>query len=280
MSLRSLKNSITLLAVSLTLWAPGQQISTFDLPEILNEISGLERLNDTTLIAINDGGNSASVFLLNMDGSLRNSVDVTNVQNHDWEDLTRDKDYLYIADIGNNLNKRKNLTILKLKISELNTQKEVRAEKINIRYTEQTAYPPEKDSLFFDAESIAADGDSLVIITKNRVSPWDGNAMIYKVSKDPGSYNLKASARLNIGSRSWRSDSATAMDIYKGKWYVLTYGKLLVYSLDGGQLILEHTFKFRKFTQKESVVLTEDSIFVADEKHKLLGGGKLYRIDP
>jgi len=82
------------------------------------------------------------------------------------------------------------------------------------------------------------------------------------------------------GNKGWRADSATGMDIFKEGWYILTYGKIQKYRFNENALTIEHTFKFRKFTQKEAVVVTEDFIFVADERHKLLGGGKLYRINP
>lgn len=277
---KSLRNSTLFIFVLLTELVSGQKITVYDLPESLNEISGLEVLNDTTLIAINDGGNSSSIYLLNMDGSIQKTVDVINAKNNDWEDLARDDHFLYIADIGNNLNKRKDQQILKINLSDITSKAQVKAEKISLSYLEQKAFPPEKDSLFFDAESLAVEGDSLVIVTKNRVSPWNGKAIVYKLPKAPGEYKLQAHQRLNLGNGSWRTDSATGMDIKNGKWYILTYGKILVYKPSSAGLVWEHTFKFWKFTQKESVVLTEDFIFVADEKQKLLGGGKLYRIDP
>lgn len=260
--------------------ASGQKITTFELPEQLAEISGLEQLNDSTLIAINDGGNSSDIYLLDLQGNIRRTVHLQNAKNTDWEDLTRDEKHLYIADIGNNLNKRKDLKILKIPLSDIRTKDQVNAQILNISYAEQKAFPPSKDSLFFDAESLGVDGDSLVIVTKNRTIPWNGNAYIYKVSKRPGTYSLESNRCLNIGNGSWRTDSATAMDIKEGKWHILTYGKLITYTRKGEGFEWEHTYKFSKFSQKESVLLTEDSIFVADEKHKLLGGGKLYRIDP
>ena len=280
MLLRSLRHNISTLIFFFSFGLFGQEIEEFELPAELSEISGLEQLNDTTLIAINDSGNKALLYLLNMDGSVQRILQVNGVKNSDWEDLARDDEFIYIADIGNNLNKRQDQKILKVKIADVDERSHVNASEIKIRYAEQTQFPPEKDSLFFDAESIAVLGDSIVLITKNRTVPWNGAAYVYTIPKTTGSYTLKASKRMEIGDGSWRSDSATGMDIYKGHWYILTYGKIQQYSFDNQQLMWEHTFKFWKFTQKESVLVTEDFIFVADEKHKLLGGGKLYRIDP
>lgn len=280
MLLRSLKHSVNVFVFLLSFGLFSQEIEVFDLPIELSEISGLEQLNDSTLLAINDSGNDALLYLLNLDGSIQRRVKVNGVKNTDWEDLARDDEYVYIADIGNNFNKRKDQKILKVRINDIVTKSIVNAQKITISYSEQTQYPPEKDSLFFDAESIAVLGDSIVLITKNRTVPWNGSAYVYSISKTPGNHTLVSSERIEIGNGSWRTDSATGMDIFNGEWYILTYGKIQKYSNDQGALNWEHTFKFRKFTQKESVVVTEEHIFVADEKHKLLGGGKLYRIDP
>ncbi len=278
--LRSLKHSVNVSVFLFSFGLFSQEIEVFNLPEELSEISGLEQLNDTTLIAINDSGNDALLYLLNFDGSIQRKVKVNSVTNTDWEDLAKDREHIYIADIGNNFNKRKDLKILKVRINDLATKNNVDAQSIAISYAEQTLFPPDKDSLFFDAESIAVSGDSIILVTKNRTVPWNGSAYVYSIPKTPGSYSIQTSKRLDIGNGSWRTDSATGMDIFKGEWYILTYGKMQKYSLDKDDLTWEHTFKFRKFTQKESVLVTEDFIFVADEKHKLLGGGKLYRINP
>ncbi len=277
---RSLRHNITLIWILFALELFGQRIEVFELPSQLSEVSGIEQLDDSTLIAINDSGNTPTLFLLNMDGSLRRSVEIKGTINNDWEDLARDEDHIYIADIGNNFNNRQNQKILKVRISDILLNARVNAEEINIKYFEQNEFPPSKDSLYFDAESIAVLGDSIILVTKNRITPWNGLAFVYSISKIPGNYTLKANRRIDIGNKGWRVDSATGMDIFKEGWYILTYGKIQKYRFNENALTIEHTFKFRKFTQKEAVVVTEDFIFVADERNKLLGGGKLYRINP
>ncbi|MFZ9029312.1 MAG: hypothetical protein ACO2Z9_09880, partial [Crocinitomicaceae bacterium] len=151
MLLRSLKHSVNVFVFLFSFGLFSQEIDVFELPSELSEISGLEQLNDTTLVAINDSGNDAILYLLNMDGSIQRRVEVNGVKNMDWEDLARDKDHLYIADIGNNFNNRKDQKILKVRINDIVAMNSVNAQKINIRYSEQTLFPPAKDSLFFDA---------------------------------------------------------------------------------------------------------------------------------
>ena len=62
---------------------------------------------------------------LNSNGKIKKVV-VVNAENNDWEDLTADdKGNLYIGDFGNNHNKRKNLSILKIKSKDLKNKNKV-----------------------------------------------------------------------------------------------------------------------------------------------------------
>jgi hypothetical protein len=44
------------------------------LPECLAEISGIQYINDSTLIAHNDGGNEPALYVLNFKGELKKKV--------------------------------------------------------------------------------------------------------------------------------------------------------------------------------------------------------------
>ena len=87
---------------------------SYPLSDKLNEISGLEMLNDSTLIAFNDGGNKSEIYLLNLEGEILRMIDVLDTKNRDWEDITRDDEFIYIGDIGNNRNEREKLSIVKI----------------------------------------------------------------------------------------------------------------------------------------------------------------------
>lgn len=75
----------------------------------LHEISGLITLDrGQHYYAINDGGNEAVIYQLDSVGRVERKVSVVNAINRDWEELTTDgKEYLYIADTGNNKQKDK-----------------------------------------------------------------------------------------------------------------------------------------------------------------------------
>ena len=91
-----------------------------DLPKALNEVSGTEIISNSDLIwMLNDSGNKPLIYGLEKKGTIIRKLKI-DAKNHDWEDLTSDKDgNLYIGDFGNNLSDRKNLTILKVKAEGL-----------------------------------------------------------------------------------------------------------------------------------------------------------------
>jgi hypothetical protein len=97
-----------------------KKIRSFKLDDELKEISGLESINDSLFIGHNDGGNDPLLYVMNQEGKILKSCKIYNAKNTDWEDLTKDdKGNLYIADIGNNANKRKKVRILKVELDSV-----------------------------------------------------------------------------------------------------------------------------------------------------------------
>ncbi len=258
-----------------------QVTAHFSLPKELNEISGLELLNDSTLIAFNDGGNKSEVYLLSLEGEWLRTVDVKDTKNHDWEDIAKDDEYIYIGDIGNNENKRDNLSIVKIKISDILTRDEVEAETIHFEYAEQKEFPPKKDSLFYDAEGMTWYNDSIWVFTKDRSEPFEGNCYVYKIPTKPGKYTVKYSNKIPIGTDGWWKDGITAADVFDGKFYLLTYNRYLVKNYANGKFSHESEYFFDGITQRESiVVLNNRTIFVADEHNPIVGEVQMYKIQP
>lgn len=257
----------------------GQKTKEFFLPSSLKEISGLAFLNKKTLVAINDGGNSNELFVLKKNGELIKRVEVVNAKNKDWEDLATDGTYLYIADIGNNANKRENLKIYKVNINEVLTKFEVKAELIEFNYSEQTQFPPDDENLEFDAEALACYKDTLWLFTKTNTKPWKGNARIYKVPTIPGRFTLSTDRLVHIGDDGWFQDAITAVDVYDDHFFISTYDRIVEYKFTSSQSIKLSTTFYEGATQKESIVVKDlNNVIVADERQDVLGGGKLYHI--
>lgn len=81
----------------------------------LDEVSGLvaSKTNPGFLWALNDSGNTAEIFLIDLHARIRLICKLDNIQNRDWEDITvttgpDKKNYIYIADIGDNFLKYDN----------------------------------------------------------------------------------------------------------------------------------------------------------------------------
>jgi hypothetical protein len=69
------------------------------LSEELKEVSGIQYINDTLLVAHNDGGNGPLLYFLNPNtGIILKRVFVKDVKNTDWEDIALDGKYLFIGD--------------------------------------------------------------------------------------------------------------------------------------------------------------------------------------
>ena len=167
----------------------GQLDFVSKLPKKLDENSGMVHIGDSTIWLINDSGGANKIYQVNFKGELLKEFRVDNARNKDWEDLALDEDNnVYIADTGNNNNKRTNLVIYKIPNPETEKGDKIKAKKIELRYPEQKKFPPKKKNLKYDVEALFYREDHLFLVTKNRARPFDGESLIYKVSAKKGDY--------------------------------------------------------------------------------------------
>ncbi|MGV3632135.1 MAG: hypothetical protein ACO1O6_13075 [Bacteroidota bacterium] len=247
----------------------------------LAEISGLDFWNDSVLVAHNDSGNEPVLYFLDLEGTIFHEVRITNATNVDWEDLTTDgKGSIYIADIGNNTNRRKDLKIYVVNGKNILQKSEAEARTITLSYSDQTAFPPEnKTDWHFDAEALGFYHDSLVIFTKSQTKPYDGITHCYKFPAKPGDYQLKPHQEFHLKERSNRQDAVTSVDFLEGKCYVLTYSGVEVFTVSSaGKLVHDKRISFLVLSQKEALTVNRSYIYIADEYHKKAGGRNLYQI--
>lgn len=260
-----------------------QKIKSYRLPKTLKEISGLEFINDSMLVAHNDGGNSPILYLLNLKGKIIDSTTIINVKNTDWEDITKDNSgNLYIADIGNNQNKRKKLKILKVSISEILNKDSVEAEVYVFQYPDQSLYPPPNSELYYDAETIICLDNYLWIFTKCRSIPFDGKSHIYRTNiSQLKQHEWEKIGEIIPGKKSWKLDSFTSGTSYKNYFYLITYNRILI--VHSTQITKTVKFiKFNRYVQREAITISPSGLIcVANEGHWLLGKQKitLYRYD-
>ena len=168
-------------------------VTSFD--KILSETSGIINF-DGKIITHNDSGGEAALYEIDIvNGKVKRTVNIKNAKNIDWEDIAQDDFFIYICDIGNNSNTRKDQTIYKISKLDYLNNKEVIAEKIEISFIEQTDFTRSNKKTNFDAEAVVNVGDNLFLFTKN----WgDQKTSVYKVPKEKGIYKLKRISSFNI----------------------------------------------------------------------------------
>ncbi len=244
------------------------QIQKYKLPKTLKEISGLAPLNDSTLIAINDSGNQAVVYLINTKGELIKTIIITDAKNIDWETLAQGSEYLFIGDVGNNRNQRTNLTIYKVKIDRLIKNDTVKAESIVFSYKNQQEFPPDKKNFIFDCEAMYFKKDTLYLISKIKCRPWDDSINVYQLPVNVSHYKLSPYKKIYIGGKKYFKDAVTGASFtQKDSLIILTYKHLFI---KGDKI------RLKGIVQRESVCKIKDSIFIAAEAFPFIGKPKLY----
>jgi hypothetical protein len=251
------------------------------LPKKLKEVSGLERASDSTFWMHNDGGNKNELYLVNIKGEIIRTINI-KAKNTDWEDITSDnKGNVYLADFGNNQNKRKDLVISKIKKEDLLTKKSVEVEKIEFQYPEQHKFPPKKKQRFFDAESILYMNDNLYIFTKSRVKHDYGKTSLYKIPAVKGNHEAKLIGKYENCSNMdcWITGASISED--NTKVALVTSNTILLFTdfendkfFEGKQTKIDLGFS----SQKEAVdFMDNNTLFISDESSHLTGGN-LYKV--
>lgn len=261
----------------------GQKINKIGkLPKSIEESSGLILYNDTLFITHNDSGDKPILYFINLKGDLIHQITISNAINNDWEEITKDEQgNIYIGDFGNNLNKRKNLTIYKIAPENLLKTTHVSAKIITFSYPDQTAFPPEEATLNFDAEAMFFHNDSLWVFTKCRAVPFHGNTFIYAIPSQPGNYTATAKGKLFIGDNGFAKDAITGVAFGHSILYLLTYNRIVVYELNNNTFLFKKSIATTPYSQKEAIAISRDqsTLFLTDEVQKIIGGGNLYKIN-
>lgn len=221
----------------------------------LMESSGLENYNGN-LITLTDSGNPSKLYTLNSKAQIIDTISF-NLINRDWETMATDTSgSIYIGDIGNNANRRKNLLIYKISNAH--------ADSISIVYGDQKRFPPNPDNKNFDCEAMFWQGGYLHLFSKNRGKKW---VKYYRVSDVPGSYVLNPIDSIILE----RQITAADYDPLKNKTMLLGYG--IIYTFDSiGIKYPDKAIRFSRSGQSEGLIIKNDTTFISNES------GKLFRV--
>lgn len=158
-----------------------ERIGRFD-SKAIDECSGITASARTPGLfwTHNDSGDDARLFPVSRDGKLRHgSVNdphaglyIVDAMNVDWEDITSDgKGRLIIADTGNNLNTRRDLTLYYIDEptpGETTALSGTRA--VTVHFPDQAGLPPKKKN--FDCEALFHFRGKAHLLTKHRSDKW------------------------------------------------------------------------------------------------------------
>ena len=254
-------------------------LETIVLPKIINETSGLEILNEV-FITHNDSGGEPSLYFFNLNGEIINSITLEEesfweIYNNDWEDITADEDYIFIADTGNNFGNRDNLNIIKVKTTDFSIDS-----KIDITYKDQETFIP-RPKHKYDAEALFLIEDKIAFFSKDRSRLFTD---LYLIDKEITSKQvLESKITYNVNSLITGGDYNKDMSLLA----------LVSYNSKGSQfLILFEDFnlknlaekKFRKFkipldrAQIEAIKIIDSKTFWITSEDEGSGSPYMYKV--
>ncbi len=157
--------------------------ASYTLSSELSETSGLVLWNNL-LWTHNDDSDTKLYCLDTLNGSILQTVTLTDVVNTDWEELSQDEQYIYVGDFGNNLNgNRTDLKILKISKTSILAGNAV-IDTISFSYSDQVDFSPTgANNTDFDCEAMIVSTDSIYLFTKQWVSK---ETKVYSLPKATG----------------------------------------------------------------------------------------------
>ncbi len=167
------------------------------LSDKLHEISGLMIWNGLYW-GFNDSGGEAILYGFDILGEIKMELELKDVRNHDWESLAQNESHIFVGDFGNNHGNRKDLTIYKIKKSDIDKndkKQEVETKKINFSYSEQLEFGSALSKTQFDCEAFVELDGKLHLFSKN----WkERTTEHYQVPVEKGDYEVNETESFDV----------------------------------------------------------------------------------
>ena len=256
-------------------------INKIVLPKIINETSGLEFYNNN-FITHNDSGGEPSLYVFNEMGEVIETIGLNKnpdfeIENNDWEDITNDNEYLFVADTGNNFGNRDNLNIIRVSKGTDFMVDGI----IEISYSDQESFFP-RPKHKYDAEAIIVIEDKIALFSKDRENL---NTDLYLVDKNQnGSQILTSEVSYNVNTLITGGDydedrNLLALVSYnsKGNQYLLLFENFKLNNLENNT--------FKKFiipleqAQIEAVKIIDEKTFWVTSEDEGIGSPFMYKIE-
>ncbi len=135
------------------------------LPYVIDESSGLA-WTASGLYTVNDSGDGPMIYRIDTTNKDVSAViKLERAKNKDWEDLAYDASYLYIADTGNNLKKKKKMQLYAIHDTVLQSTPKVTN---NFLTYEFRFYDDQGEEDKVNCEAMAVDGNMVYFISKEK----------------------------------------------------------------------------------------------------------------
>lgn len=159
------------------------------LPKEVRETSGLIYVAENQILTHNDSGGEPVLYRFDVPSKkIIQQIRISNAKNVDWEDITQDKNYIYIGDFGNNKGNRRDMKIYRIKKQDIITKQGdigITADSICFTFDDQKDFSETWRKSDYDCESVIHVGDSLYVFSKN----WlDRKCRVYSMPDKPGKY--------------------------------------------------------------------------------------------
>ena len=165
--------------------------------ELESEISETSAIvfYDSFLYTINDSGGNPIIYKVDTtDSKIVSRIQVSDIENIDWESLAINETHFFIGDFGNNRGRRTDLSVLFFDIKSVDNAS-VNVDKITFSYADWYAPIGGVHSTQFDSEAMLAFDDTIWIFTKC----WEKlNTTIYKLPIEKGSFVLQPWISLEV----------------------------------------------------------------------------------
>ena len=242
----------------------------------IDETSGLE-IVDGQFITHNDSGGDPKLYYLDKKGKIVFERTLDGVKNNDWEDITKDDQFIYVANMGNNFDTRKNLSIVKTPVDPSS----IEAELIEFNYPEQVKFTTAYSQSQYDAEALITIDDYLIILTKNKLKKI---TEIYALPKIAGKYEAKKIGSLNTQSiiTGGDYDPETKLLALTG---TLIFNEYYILKIEDFDLESKKDYKIEMYeipigkTQVEAIKIIDSNTFwITSEDEKSSSSARLMKI--
>lgn len=216
----------------------------------------------------NDSGGKNEIYGFNLKtGEVVRTIRISNALNTDWEDIAQDKNYIYLAEFGNNVGDRRDLQVLRFSKDSVSQaiQQEVSVDKIRFRYSDQETFNYPYKGHGFDAEALIAYKNELFLFTKD----WKTlHTKVYKIPNEPGDHVVSPIESFNS------KGLITGADINeKGKLALVGYAnyKSFVWTFNVDEKSLFNSPHFIDLgmlqnAQTEGICFYKNDLFISCEK--------------